>query len=238
MADVMTEVKARILLVEDEDHLNEMVKMNLEIDGFKVIPEKNGVTALQRFKEEKFDLVILDVMLPGADGIQVCESIRLIDNEVPIIFVSAKGSPEDRIKGLRKGGDDYLAKPFNLEELILKVNKSVRRSESNRSKQDLEEYRWGNNFVNFSSYLAKGNNGDFTLTKKESLLLKLLIENKDEVVSREKILQSVWGYTVYPSTRTIDNFILAFRKYFEVDPKNPVYFTSLRGVGYKFSRGE
>lgn len=235
---VMTDVKARILLVEDEEHLNEMVKMNLEIDGFKVIPEKNGVNALQRFKEEKFDLVILDVMLPGADGIQVCESIRLIDNEVPIIFVSAKGSPEDRIKGLKKGGDDYLAKPFNLEELILKVNKSVRRAESNRSKEELEEYSWGNNYVNFSSYKASGNQGEFTLTKKESLLLKLLIENKDEVVSREKILQSVWGYTVYPSTRTIDNFILAFRKYFELDPKNPIYFTSLRGVGYKFTDGE
>ncbi|MDB4347434.1 response regulator transcription factor [Bacteroidia bacterium] len=235
MTAVMTDVKARILLVEDEEHLNDLVKMNLEMDGFKVIPETNGVKAIQRFKEEKFDLVILDVMLPGADGIQVCETIRLVDNQVPIIFVSAKGTPEDRIKGLKKGGDDYLAKPFNLEELILKVNKSVNRQENNTAKQDLEEYAWGDNFVNFSSYKAIGNNGEFTLTKKEALLLKLLIENKDEVVSREKILQSVWGYTVYPSTRTIDNFILAFRKYFEKDSKNPVNFTSLRGVGYKFS---
>jgi len=235
MTAVMTDVKARILLVEDEEHLNELVKMNLEMDGFKVIPETNGVKAIQRFKEEKFDLVILDVMLPGADGIQVCETIRLVDNQVPIIFVSAKGTPEDRIRGLKKGGDDYLAKPFNLEELILKVNKSVNRQENNTAKQDLEEYSWGDNYVNFSSYKAKGNNGEFTLTKKEALLLKLLIENKDEVVSREKILQSVWGYTVYPSTRTIDNFILAFRKYFEKDSKNPVNFTSLRGVGYKFS---
>lgn len=231
----MTDVKARILLVEDEEHLNDLVKMNLEMDGFKVIPETNGVKAIQRFKEEKFDLVILDVMLPGADGIQVCETIRLVDNQVPIIFVSAKGTPEDRIRGLKKGGDDYLAKPFNLEELILKVNKSVNRQENNTAKQDLEEYSWGDNYVNFSSYKAQGNHGEFTLTKKEALLLKLLIENKDEVVSREKILQSVWGYTVYPSTRTIDNFILAFRKYFEKDSKNPVNFTSLRGVGYKFS---
>lgn len=232
---VLTKTKARILLVEDEEHLNDLVKMNLEIDGFKVISEANGVNAIQRFKEEKFDLVILDVMLPGADGIQVCETIRLVDNKVPIIFVSAKGTPEDRIKGLKKGGDDYLAKPFNLEELILKVNKSVNRQENNTAKQDLEEYAWGGNQVNFSTYNAVGVNGSFTLTKKEALLLKLLIENKGEVVSREKILQTVWGYTVYPSTRTIDNFILAFRKYFETDPKTPVNFTSLRGVGYKFS---
>lgn len=232
---VITETKARILLVEDEEHLNELVKMNLEMDGFRVISEANGIKAIQRFKEEKFDLVILDVMLPGANGIEVCETIRLVDNKVPIIFISAKGTPEDRIKGLKKGGDDYLAKPFNLEELILKVNKSVNRQENNTSSQDLEQYDWGGNSVNFSTYEAKGINGDFTLTKKESLLLKLLIENKNEVVSREKILQSVWGYTVYPSTRTIDNFILAFRKYFERDSKNPKYFTSLRGVGYRFT---
>jgi len=235
MTAVMTKTKGRILLVEDEEHLNDLVKMNLEMDGFRVIPEFNGVHAIQRFKEEKFDLVVLDVMLPGADGIQVCEAIRLIDNTVPIIFVSAKGTPEDRIMGLKKGGDDYLAKPFNLEELILKVNKSVNRVERNTAKANFNEYRWGENFVNFQSYEAKGVNGDFILTKKESLLLKLLIENNDEVVSREKILQTVWGYTVYPSTRTIDNFVLAFRKYFERDPKKPVYFTSLRGVGYKFS---
>ena len=123
MTAVLNKSKGRILLVEDEEHLSELVKMNLEIDGFKVIPEGNGVNAIQRFKEEKFDLVVLDVMLPGADGFQVCEAIRLVDNQVPIIFVSAKGTPEDRIKGLKKGGDDYLAKPFNLEELILKVNK-------------------------------------------------------------------------------------------------------------------
>jgi len=227
--------KARILLVEDEEDLNDLVKLNLEMDGFKVISEYNGISAIQRFKEEKFDTVVLDIMLPGVSGIEVCEAIRLVNNQVPIIFVSAKGTPEDRIMGLKKGGDDYLSKPFNLEELIIKVNKSVNRSENNSAKANYDEYQWSENYINFQTYEARGINGTFSLTKKEVMLLKVLIENEGDVVSREKILQTVWGYTVYPSTRTIDNFILAFRKYFEKDPHNPVFFKSLRGVGYKFT---
>ncbi len=227
--------KARILLVEDEEDLNDLVKLNLEMDGFKVISEYNGISAIQRFKEEKFDTVVLDIMLPGVSGIEVCEAIRLVNNQVPIIFVSAKGTPEDRIVGLKKGGDDYLSKPFNLEELIIKVNKSVNRSENNSAKANYDEYQWSENYINFQTYEARGINGTFSLTKKEVMLLKVLIENEGDVVSREKILQTVWGYTVYPSTRTIDNFILAFRKYFEKDPHNPVFFKSLRGVGYKFT---
>ena len=136
--------------------------------------------------------------------------------------------------GLKKGGDDYLTKPFNIEELMLRVNKLIDRKLDNGSSNSVSEYDFGKNSANFDSYEAVGSDGKFSLTKKEALLLKLLIENKDEVVSREKILQTVWGYSVYPSTRTIDNFILAFRKYFEEDPKNPKFFLSLRGVGYKF----
>ena len=137
--------------------------------------------------------------------------------------------------GLRKGGDDYITKPFNLEELLLRIKKLLSRNETVPSKGNMNEYSFGSNYINFDSYEAVGTEGSFSLTKKEALLLKLLIENKNEVVSREKILQTVWGYSVYPSTRTIDNFILAFRKYFEKDPKNPRHFKSLRGVGYKFN---
>lgn len=226
----------RILLVEDESDLRELIKMNLELESLKVIAVRDGIEAVSRFKEENFDLVILDIMLPGMDGIAVCENIRLSDNETPILFLSAKSAAEDRIMGLKKGGDDYLTKPFNLEELILRVKKLLGRSILKSSNPDiLTEFVFGNNSINFESYDAKGNQGDFTLTKKEALLLKLLIENRGQVVSREKILHTVWGYNVYPSTRTIDNFILAFRKYFEPDPKNPHHFHSLRGVGYKFS---
>lgn len=226
--------KKRILLVEDEKHLAETIKLNLEIEDYHPILVHDGLSAINKFKEQKFDLVILDIMIPNIDGIAVCENIRLHNATVPIMFLSAKSSAEDRILGLKKGGDDYLTKPFNLEELLLRIRKLLSRKDDGDSKTVYLDYEFGDNYVNFDSYEAKGVSGNFSLTKKEALLLKLLIENKNEVVSREKILQTVWGYSVYPSTRTIDNFILAFRKYFEPDPKNPKYFKSLRGVGYKF----
>ena len=227
-------MKKRILLVEDEKHLADTIKLNLEIDDYHPVVVHDGLAAINKFKEQRFDMVILDIMIPNIDGIAVCENIRLHDSNMPILFLSAKSSAEDRILGLKKGGDDYLTKPFNLEELMLRVEKLINRKDDAGQSSVATEYEFGSNYVNFVSYEAKGNQGDFSLTKKEALLLKLLIENKNEVVSREKILQTVWGYSVYPSTRTIDNFILAFRKYFEPDPKNPVFFKSLRGVGYKF----
>jgi two-component system alkaline phosphatase synthesis response regulator PhoP len=227
-------MKKRILLVEDEKHLAETIKLNLEIEDFHPIIAYDGLSAITKFKEQRFDLVILDIMIPNIDGLAVCENIRLHDSQVPIMFLSAKNSAEDRITGLKKGGDDYLSKPFNLEELMLRIKKLIERNEDGAKKASSATHSFGENHVNFVSYEAEGVKGKFSLTKKEALLLKLLIENKNEVVSREKILQTVWGYSVYPSTRTIDNFILAFRKYFEPDPKNPIYFKSLRGVGYKF----
>ena len=228
-------IKKRILVVEDEKHLADTIKLNLEIEDYYPIVVNDGASAITTFKEQRFDLVILDIMIPNIDGIAVCENIRLHDSDVPVMFLSAKSSSEDRILGLKKGGDDYLTKPFNLEELMLRIDKLITRSNDNSNSESISDYTFGNNSANFDSYEALGKDGKFSLTKKEALLLKLLIENKDEVVSREKILQTVWGYSVYPSTRTIDNFILAFRKYFEEDPKNPKYFVSLRGVGYKFT---
>jgi two-component system alkaline phosphatase synthesis response regulator PhoP len=230
----------RILLVEDESSLHDLLKLNLEMDGNKVVGVKDGTSAVQKFKDEQFDLVILDIMIPGIDGLNVCENIRLKNQEVPILFLSAKNRVEDRIAGLKKGADDYLTKPFNLEELQLRVNNLLNRKGSATvgAGFGLREYSFGGNHINFEKHEAKGINGDYNLTKKEVLLLKLLIEHKNEVVSREKILQTVWGYSVYPSTRTIDNFILSFRKYFEIDPKNPRYFNAIRGVGYIFESKE
>lgn len=228
-------MKKRILVVEDEKHLAETIKLNLEVEDLHPVVVYDGAEAISAFKEQRFDLVILDIMIPNIDGIAVCENIRLHDANIPIMFLSAKSSAEDRILGLKKGGDDYITKPFNLEELMIRINKLLARNDEGAAGKAVSAYSFGDNEVNFESYEAKGNDGKFSLTKKEALLLKLLIENKDEVVSREKILQTVWGYSVYPSTRTIDNFILAFRKYFEPDPKNPIYFKSLRGVGYKFT---
>ncbi len=228
-------MKKRILLLEDEKHLADTLKLNFELESYNVVCVHDGQTAIAKYKEEKFDLAVLDIMVPNIDGIRVAESIRLHDSKMPILFLSAKGTVEDRIVGLKKGGDDYISKPFNLEELLLRVRKLLLRNEAQPAKTNFNEFTFGANYINFDSYEAIGPHGPFTLTKKEALLLKLLVENKNEVVSREKILQTVWGYAVYPSTRTIDNFVLAFRKYFEIDPKYPKHFKSLRGVGYKFN---
>lgn len=226
-------MKKRILVVEDEKDLADTIKLNLELEEYHPIVVRDGLDAIAAFKEQSFDLVILDIMIPSVNGIEVCENIRLQDSSVPIMFLSAKSRSEDRILGLKKGGDDYLTKPFNLEELLLRIGNLITRNETNTS-SSITSYSFGENSVDFDSYEAVGKQGKFTLTNKESLLLKLLIENEGEVVSRERILQAVWGYSVYPSTRTIDNFVLAFRRYFEDDQKNPKYFISLRGVGYKF----
>jgi two-component system alkaline phosphatase synthesis response regulator PhoP len=223
----------RILLVEDEENIRETVKLNFEMENYEVVTADNGRTALKHSKEQHFDIMIVDVMLPEVNGFQVVEQIRLSDRETPIIFLTAKDQAADRIQGLKKGADDYLTKPFVFEELLLRVRRLIERT-SKRPEVKPELFVFGKNQVNFATYEAIGNQGGFTLTKKEAMLLKLLTDRRGEVVSRQQILQSVWGYDVYPSTRTIDNFILSFRKYFEEDPKNPRYFLSVRGVGYKF----
>jgi len=176
-------------------------------------------------------------MLPEMDGINVTENIRISNNEVPILILSAKNSSADRVLGLKKGADDYLTKPFNLEELLLRIHKLIDKNKKLLDKSSVDDnYAFGGNTIDFKAQEATISNGEkIQLSKKETMLLKLLIENKNEVVPREKILQSVWGYNVYPTTRTIDNFILSFRKYFEADSRNPKYFHSVRGVGYKYS---
>ena len=233
----MTTKKFSILLVEDEENLHEALKLNLELEGYEVSSSYDGAQALKMISQEHFDLLILDVMLPELDGITVCETIRLNNTELPILILSAKNSSADRVLGLKKGADDYLTKPFNLEELLLRVDKLIKKSEQLSTKIPLPDiYIFGENKIDFKAAESFNKNGvKFELTKKELMLLKLLIENKNEVVTREKILQSVWGYNVYPTTRTIDNFILNFRKYFEEDSRNPRYFHSARGVGYKFT---
>ncbi len=223
----------RILLAEDEENIRDIVKLNLELENFEVVETDNGKEAVNLFHEQHFDLIILDVMMPEMNGFEVCEQIRLTNTSVPVIFLTAKDTSQDRIMGLKKGADDYLTKPFTLEELLLRIQNLLKRS--NRQAHDESEvFTFGSNKVNFATFEAFGNQGEFNMTKKEAMLLKLLVERKNEVVSRNQILQFVWGYDVFPTTRTIDNFILSFRKYFEQDPANPRYFLSIRGVGYKF----
>lgn len=229
--------KGNILLTEDEVNLHETLKLNLELEGYTVTSSFTGTDALKAVKNEYFDLIILDIMLPELDGISVCENIRVQQNDVPILMLSAKNTGLDRVTGLRKGADDYMTKPFNLEELLLRVEKLIEKNKKISDKTTpFDSFRFGENSINFKSLEATGKDGQvIELSKKEAMLLKLLFENSDEVVPREKILQVVWGYNVYPTTRTIDNFILNFRKYFEADSRNPRYFHSIRGIGYKFT---
>lgn len=228
-------MKYRILLVEDEPSLRDTIKLNLEMEGYVVQTASDGKTALKVFKGERFNLVILDVMLPEMDGFTVCQAIRLENQEVPVLFLTAKNAGPDRVMGLKLGADDYLTKPFNLEELLLRVQNLLRRSVKVGEGPGITEYRIGDSLVSFSQQeIRKNNREPIRLTRKEAMLLKLLVERKNEVVSREHILETVWGYDIYPSTRTIDNFIVTFRKHFEKDPANPKYFQSVRGVGYKF----
>jgi len=229
--------KYRILLVEDEESLAHMLKLNLEMENYTVVHVADGHSAIEKFRSQVFDLAILDVMIPQMDGFAVCQTVRLEGNKTPILFLSAKATGKDRVEGLKIGGDDYLTKPFDLEELLLRVSKLIQRHDDGKAVlADMDEYKIGNGLVNFLNYSVRDKNGvEVEVSKKEVMLLKLLIQRDGEVVSREEILEKVWGYDVFPNTRTIDNYILAFRKYFEPDSRNPVYFHSVRGVGYKFT---
>ena len=232
----MSERKYQILLVEDEEHLHEALKLNLELEGYEVSSAMDGKKALDTLQNAVFDLIIVDIVLPSVDGFTIIEKLRLNNNQTPILVLSAKNSSFNRVQGLKLGADDYLNKPFNLEELLLRVAKLIQKAIPNNSaSENLAIFEFAGHKINFESLeviLADGSS--IQLTKTEALLLRLLIENKNTVVSREKILQTVWGYQVFPNTRTIDNFITAFRKYFEKDSKNPEVFISIRGVGYKF----
>lgn len=224
----------QILLVEDEQSLNEVITMNLEIEDYEVTSVFDGQAAIDAVNAKMFHLVVLDIMLPNLDGFAVCERIRENNKDTQIIIISAKDSSADKIKGLKLGADDYLPKPFDLEELLLRVKSLLRRN--GNLQQEVQKYQFGQNQINFGTFEATNGTDSFQLTKREAKLLELLVEKEGEVVSRDEILKQVWGYgDVIPNTRTIDNFILNFRKYFEEDPKKPQYFHSVWGVGYRFT---
>jgi two-component system, OmpR family, alkaline phosphatase synthesis response regulator PhoP len=228
----------RILLAEDEESIRATLKLNLEMEGYHVTVCPDGKEALKSFRGAHFDLVILDVMMPGLDGFSVCEAIRVENNRVPVLFLTARFSADDKVHGLKIGADDYITKPFNLEEFLLRVGNLIRRGSSEPATgQGLEGvFRFGDFEIDFQTYRVKGLKGKHhELSKREIQLLKFLTDREGEVVSREDILKTVWGLDVFPTTRTIDNYILTFRKIFEKNPRNPVHFHSIRGVGYKFT---
>jgi DNA-binding response OmpR family regulator len=234
----MANDKPHILLVEDEIHLARGICFNLEQEGCRVSHLERGEDALERLQYDRFDLIILDVMLPGIDGFQVCEKIRATDTRVPILILTARATEGDRITGLEKGADDYLVKPFSLNEFLLRVKGMLRRSSWYRPEPVEEGYSFGDNEVFLLSYRARTAQGEIDLTDLEVKMLALFFQKEGETIARKVLLERVWGYSSDIETRTLDNFIVRLRKYFEPDPANPVFFQTVRGVGYRFSKEE
>jgi len=235
--------KTRVLVVEDDVHLAEGLKLNLSLKGYEVVIAPDGISALQEWKEWRPHLIVLDIMLPGIDGLSVLRNIRLEDERVPILILSAKGDPDDRVKGFSYGVDDYLVKPFNLDEFLLRVDRLSTRGIWSQAGPDpdpnsisslLRVYSFGDNRIDFETLKARGSSGEISLTEQEGRLLKLLIANRGRPLSRRRLLEIGWGYTGGTETRTLDNFMVRLRRYFEPDPKRPIYFKSLRSVGYVF----
>jgi two-component system alkaline phosphatase synthesis response regulator PhoP len=235
--------KKSILIIEDDLHIAEGMRLNLSLQGHAVVVAPDGISGLRRWKETQPDLIVLDIMLPHIDGISVLRSIRLEDERLPILIVSAKGDPDDRVRGLSYGVDDYLAKPFSLEEFLLRVERLLKkvswyRDESDRERAILDApagtYAFGGNVIDFTTNTARCKEGMVTLTEQEVKLLKLFIANRGKPLSRKSILEIGWGYPKGTTTRTVDNFIVRFRRYFEENPQMPAYFKSIRSVGYLF----
>jgi len=226
----------RILLVEDERHLAEGLLYNLSAEGYEAVLARDGQEALQLFGQGPWNLVVLDLMLPLVDGFEVAQEIRTKEPRVPILMLTARAADEDRIKGLECGADDYLTKPFHLQELLLRIEGMLRRSSWYRTvPTEGDRYRFGEGcWVNFRERTAKGPRGETPLTEKELLVLKCLVERQSETVSREYMLREIWGYAPGVETRTLDNFIRRLRTHLEKDPSQPEHIVSVRGMGYRF----
>ncbi|KPJ77253.1 MAG: transcriptional regulator [Deltaproteobacteria bacterium SG8_13] len=237
----MTDPKQkRILIIEDDAHIAEGLELNLVLQGHAVVCASDGPTGLQKWRAFKPHLIVLDIMLPGIDGLSILQAVRLEDERLPILILSAKAASDDIIKGLSYGVDDYLAKPFHLEEFLLRANRLLKRSdwgsENDRSEVAAKRpYAFGENRIDFLTHSAQCRGGTISLTDQEIRLLKLFIAHAGKPLSRAKLLEVGWGYTRSVSSRTVDNFIVRLRKYFEDDPKNPRYFKSIRSVGYIFT---
>ena len=236
--------KKRILVIEDEAHIADGIRLNLSIQGYGVKIAQDGIAGLELWRSWEPDLIILDIMLPMIDGFSILKTIRKEDEKIPVLILSARGDTKDKVKGLKYGVDDYLSKPFDLEEFLLRIKRLLKKKtwfkDDNKDKNleykifEGDSYNFGSNHINFITFKASCAAGEIILTEQEIVLLKLFIGNKGKPLSREMLLTAGWGYSKDTTTRTVDNFIVRFRKYFEEKPKNPVYFISRRSVGYVF----
>jgi two-component system alkaline phosphatase synthesis response regulator PhoP len=229
-----------ILVVEDEQHLAFGIKYNLEAEGFEVTTAGDGPTALKLLADrpDGTDLVILDLMLPGMSGYAVCEALREKGNDVPVLMLSARTLVEDRVRGYDVGADQYLQKPFELEELLSMTRNLLARRSKAGPRPDGKDvgsvYEFGRARIDFDTFAVTVAGEQLRLTHTEMKLLRYFAENEGSVVTRAELLEHVWGLSHMPTTRTVDNFIVNLRKYFEEDPAHPKHFLSVRGAGYRF----
>jgi len=238
--------RKNILVVEDEQHIGVLIKYNLEAEGYRVTLVADGQTAMKLFSSDQyaFDLIVLDLMLPGMSGYKVCESIRSTRSQVPILILSARSLSEDRTRGFDLGANQYLTKPFDLDELLSRVRNLLRHAqtsepvEKNVPGKKLSELEFGNAYVNFETYEVRIGNEQIKLTHKELQLLRYFAENEGRVISRQELLSEVWDMVGDMQTRSVDQFILRLRKTFEQDPANPQHFITLRDAGYRFMKSK
>lgn len=233
------EALSRILVVDDEDHLRDGLRFNLVNAGYRVDVANNGETARRLLTERAFDLVLLDVMMPGEDGLSICRWMRSNDDRTPVLMLTVRSLTEDMVNGLDSGADDYMTKPFDLRELLARVRGMLRRkawaSTDGEAQEAIEVLEFSGNHIDFRSYRATTHDGrELELSHREAMLLQMLSTTPGEVVPRDRILEQVWGLKGNIHTRTIDNFVMRLRRYFEHDPKQPRHLLSVRGVGYRF----
>ncbi len=223
----------RILVVEDEPDMQAGIKDNLEFEGYEVDTASDGKEGLQKILSDGFDLVLLDVMLPHISGFDVCKKVRHENNDTPIIFLTAKGEEIDKVIGLESGGDDYLTKPFSLRELLARVKAVLRRTEKQSVNTSLQAIEIGRLRVDFTTYTASIDGEPVKMTSKEFEILQYLLKHKNATISRDSLLDNVWGYDFQPTARTIDNFILKLRHKIEENPNEPQIIITVHGMGYR-----
>jgi DNA-binding response OmpR family regulator len=227
-------VNGKILLVEDEELIGTMVRLNLEAADFQVVWAKNGIDAARAAESEPFDLVLLDIELPGMDGLSVLKKVRKAGIGTPVMMLTASGDVPTKVRALDSGADDYLPKPFDTAELVARVNALVRRSRADREIPSDKIVSIGGCEVNLETRQARTLQGETTLSEKETALIRMLVRSRGMVLKRSDILEEVWGMDSFPTERTVDNFVVRLRKLFEPDPENPVHIITVRGEGYRF----
>lgn len=227
-------MSGKILLVEDEELVGTMVRMNLETAGYEVVWVRDG-SAVDQAAVEPFDLILLDIMLPGMDGLAMLRRLRAKGLGTPVMMLTARGDLSTKIDALEIGADDYLPKPFHVEELVARVNALVRRSRAERAIPSDNLVYIGAHRINLETRRAQTDAGEVTLSEKEAALVKLLVRSRGRVLSRLDILDEVWGMDSSPGERTVDNFMVRLRRLFETDPEKPVHVITVRGQGYRFA---